>query len=93
LAFMRRSKGCKRAAEAEVVAVREWEKPQEEELIVCKVSLAFRRSSRGCKRAAEAGVVAVRVGEAARGGVNSFVRSIWHLRGAAKAIREQQKRR
>jgi hypothetical protein len=60
LAFRRSSKGCKRAAEGEVVAVREWEKPQEEELIFCKVSLAFRRSSKGCKRAAEAGVVAVR---------------------------------
>jgi hypothetical protein len=60
LAFRRSSKGCKRAAEAEVVAVRELEKPQREELIFCKVSLAFRRSSKGCRRAAEAGVVAVR---------------------------------
>ncbi len=55
MAFRRSSKGYKRAAEAEVVAVREWEKPQEEELIFCNVSL--------------------------------------HLGGAAKAVREQQKRK
>jgi hypothetical protein len=33
-----------------------------------------------------------RVGEAARGGINSFVGSIWHLEGAAEAVWEQQKR-
>ncbi len=60
MAFRRSSKGYKRAAEAEVVAMREWEKPPEEELFFFRVSLAFRRSSRGCKRAAEAEVVAVR---------------------------------
>jgi hypothetical protein len=41
LAFRRSSKGCKRAAEAEVEAVRELEKLQREELIFCKVSLHF----------------------------------------------------
>jgi len=45
--------------------------------------LAFKKSSRGCKRAA---------GEAARGGIGSFVRSGLHLGGAAEAVREQQKR-
>jgi hypothetical protein len=33
-----------------------------------------------------------RVGEAARGGIGSFVRSDLHLGGAAEAVREQQKR-
>jgi hypothetical protein len=32
-----------------------------------------------------------RVGEAPRGGIDSFVRSVRHLGGAAKAVREQQK--
>jgi hypothetical protein len=33
-----------------------------------------------------------RVGEAARRDINSFVGSIWHLAGAAEAVREQQNR-
>jgi hypothetical protein len=32
-----------------------------------------------------------RVGAAASGGLNSFVGSIWHLAGAAEAVKEQQK--
>jgi hypothetical protein len=53
LAFRRCSKGCKRAAEAEVVAVREWEKPPEDKLFFVRSVLHLGGAAKGCKRSGE----------------------------------------
>jgi hypothetical protein len=60
ITFRMGSRGCKRAAEAGVVAARVGEAARGGIGSFLKVSLAFRRSSKGCMRVAEAGVVAVR---------------------------------
>jgi hypothetical protein len=56
-----------------------------------KVSLALGGAAKAEREQQSGSNGRKRVGEAPRGGFDSFVGSVRHLGGAAKAVREQQK--